>query len=73
MIQFPWLSAFYTTRALLPTMLDRGSGCIVCVTSPASHAVWPNACGYIAARHAMKGFADALRTELKDTGWAWAS
>jgi len=38
------------------------------VTSPASYIVWPNACGYIAARHALKGFAEALRQEMKGTG-----
>ncbi len=68
MIEVPYLAAFYVTRMFLPEMIARGSGQIACVTSPASRMVWPNACGYIAARHALKGFAEALRTEMKGTG-----
>jgi uncharacterized protein len=68
MIELPYLAAFYVTRMFLPDMIVRGSGQIACVTSPASHMVWPNACGYIAARHALKGFAEALRQEMKGTG-----
>jgi uncharacterized protein len=68
MIELPYLAAFYVTRMFLPEMIERGSGQVVCVTSPASHMVWPNACGYIAARHALKGFAEALRQETKSTG-----
>ncbi|MET0687801.1 MAG: SDR family NAD(P)-dependent oxidoreductase, partial [Methyloceanibacter sp.] len=35
---------------------------------PASYLVWPKATAYIAARHAMAGFAEALRADLKGTG-----
>ena len=38
------------------------------MTSSASYIVWPNAAGYIAARQALKGFADALRVEVVATG-----
>jgi short-subunit dehydrogenase len=65
MIELPYLAAFYVTRAFLPEMLARGHGHIACVTSPASYIVWPNACAYIAARHALKGFTEALRAELR--------
>lgn len=34
------------------------------VNSVAADLVWSNAAGYIAARHALRGVADALRTEL---------
>lgn len=68
MIEVPYLAGFYVTRVLLPEMLKRGSGRIVCITSPASHMVWPRACGYIAARHAVKGFAEGLRADLRHTG-----
>src|SRR5262249_49563289 len=68
MIEVPYLAAFYTTRMLVPAMIERGSGRVVCVTSPASYIVWAKACGYIAARHALKGFTEALRADLRGTG-----
>jgi uncharacterized protein len=68
MIELPHLAAFNLTRALLPYMLARGSGAIACVTSPGSYVVWPNANAYIAARHALKGFTNALRSEVRGTG-----
>jgi short-subunit dehydrogenase len=68
MIEVPYLAAFYVTRAFLPKMLERGSGRIACITSPASYLAWPKACAYIAARHAVAGFAAALRSELAGTG-----
>lgn len=68
MMEVPYLAAFNLTRAFLPQMLARRSGTIVCVTSPASYLTWPNACAYIATRHALKGFAEGLRSELHGTG-----
>ena len=68
MIEVPYLAAAYTTRAFLPGMVARGSGKIACITSPASYLAWRDACGYIAARHALKGFAEGLRADLKRTG-----
>ena len=68
MIEVPYLAAFNLTRAFLPYMLARHSGAIACVTSPASYLVWPNANAYIAARHALKGFTEALRSEVRGTG-----
>jgi short-subunit dehydrogenase len=68
MIEVPYLAAFNLTRAFLPNMLARRSGAIACITSPASYVVWPNACAYIAARHALAGFTEALRSEVKGKG-----
>jgi short-subunit dehydrogenase len=68
MIELPYLAAFYVTRMFLPDMIARGSGQIASVASPASYMVWPNACAYIAARHAVKGFTEALRAEMRGTG-----
>jgi short-subunit dehydrogenase len=70
MIEVPYLAAFNLTRDLLPGMLARGSGAIACVTSPASYVVWPHAVAYTAARHAMAGFTEALRAELRGKGIA---
>jgi short-subunit dehydrogenase len=49
-------------------MLARKSGAIACVTSPASYLAWPNASAYIAARHALLGFTEALRADVKGKG-----
>jgi short-subunit dehydrogenase len=68
MIEVPYLAAFAVTRAFLSDMLARRSGHVVCVTSPASYMVWSNACAYIAARQALKGFSEALRVEVAPHG-----
>jgi len=49
-------------------MFARQSGAIACITSPASYVVWPNAAAYITARHALLGFTEALRADVKGTG-----
>lgn len=68
MIEVPYLAAFNLTRAFLPKMLARRSGAVACITSPASFLAWPNACAYTAARHALAGFTEALRADVKGTG-----
>jgi short-subunit dehydrogenase len=68
MIELPYLAAFAVTRAFLPAMIARRSGQVAFITSPASFMVWPNASAYIAARHALKGFAEALRIEMRGSG-----
>jgi short-subunit dehydrogenase len=68
MIEVPYLAAFNLTRAFLPKMIARDSGAIACVTSPASFVVWPSAGAYTAARHALLGFTESLRADLKGTG-----
>jgi uncharacterized protein len=68
MIAVPYLAAFNLTRAFLPDMLRRQSGAIAFITSPASFLAWPNASGYIAARRAVAGLADALTAEVKGSG-----
>ena len=70
MIAVPYLAAFYVTQAFLPAMLARGNGNIASITSPASYLVWPNASAYTAARRALSGFTEALRTEMRGTGIA---
>jgi short-subunit dehydrogenase len=68
MMAMPYFAAFYLTRALLPAMLARGVGRLAYVNSPASLAAWPGAVGYTAARWALRGFAEALRADLRGTG-----
>lgn len=68
MIEVPYLAAFNLTRAFLPEMIARRTGAIACITSPGSYVAWPNASAYIAARHALLGFAESLRADLRRTG-----
>jgi short-subunit dehydrogenase len=68
MMAVPYFAAFDLTRAFAPGMIARGSGSIVFISSPASYIAWPRASAYIAARRAVSGFADSLRSELKGKG-----
>lgn len=68
MMAVPYFAAFYFTRALLPAMLERGSGHLLHVTSPAGFVPIPGAAGYSAARWAMRGFHESLWAELRGSG-----
>lgn len=68
MMAMPYFATFYVTRAFIPEMLKRNSGHIVNISSVASRFVWPGACAYAAARWAVRGFTEALRSDLYGTG-----
>lgn len=68
MMAVPYFAAFFVTQAFLPAMLNRDSGQIINITSPAAFVPWPGATGYTAARWAMRGFTKALQADLADTG-----
>ncbi|HHO76866.1 MAG TPA: SDR family oxidoreductase [Deltaproteobacteria bacterium] len=51
------------TKALLPSMLERGSGHIVVITSVAGKLGTPLRSSYSASKHALHGFFDSLRAE----------
>lgn len=63
----PFFAAFDLTWALLPGMVERGSGRVAFVTSPAAFVAVPGATGYAASRAAVRGFADAVRADLQST------
>jgi NAD(P)-dependent dehydrogenase (short-subunit alcohol dehydrogenase family) len=56
-----------TTRAVLPGMLERGSGRIVNVVSTVAYVPMPGATAYCAAKAAVVAFTNALRGELRHT------
>ena len=56
------------TRAVLPSMLERGAGQLVVVSSLVGKISTPKRSGYSASKHALHGFFDALRAELHDRG-----
>ena len=68
MMAVPYFAAFNVTHSFLPGMLRRNTGHIVNVSSVGSRFVWPGATAYIAARWAVRGFTQALRADLADTG-----
>ena len=68
MAKLPYMAAFHMTRLILPGMLERKSGHIVNVNSPASVLVWGGASAYAASRWALRGFSEALKVDLHGTG-----
>jgi short-subunit dehydrogenase len=68
MMALPYFAMFNVTHAFLADMLKRNSGHIVNISSVASRFVWPGATAYTAARWAVRGFTQALRADLDDTG-----
>ena len=71
---FEWLfginfwGVVYGTKAFLPSMIARGSGAIVNISSVFGLVGWPNHGTYCAAKFAVRGFTEALRHELRGTG-----
>ncbi len=67
-MDLPYLAAFELTRALVPAMIERGSGQIVNMTSAAAYFYFPGANGYGTARWAMRAHTEHLREDLRGTG-----
>ncbi|MBT8047977.1 MAG: SDR family oxidoreductase [Xanthomonadales bacterium] len=56
------------TKAVLPGLLEQGSGHIAITSSVAGKIGVPKRTGYCAAKHAVMGFYDALRAEMAPRG-----
>jgi short-subunit dehydrogenase len=63
-----FLGTIAVTKALVPGMLERGSGRVVVVSSIVGRAPTPMRSAYSAAKHALHGWFDALRAETADRG-----
>lgn len=62
------LAQIALTKAVLPVMVEQGSGHILVTASVAGKVGVPLRTGYCAAKHAVMGFFDALRTEVAHLG-----
>jgi short-subunit dehydrogenase len=67
-MEVDYFGAVMLTKAVLPSMLERGSGRIACISSVAGKYGSPMRSGYCGAKHAMHGFFDSLREEVRDSG-----
>ncbi len=56
------------TRAVLPVMLARGDGLISSVASVVGKLGTPRRSAYAASKHALAGFMESLRAELRGSG-----
>jgi NADP-dependent 3-hydroxy acid dehydrogenase YdfG len=63
-----YLGAVHGTLAALPYMRERDRGVIVMAGSALAYRAIPLQATYCAAKHAVRGFADALRCELMAEG-----
>jgi len=61
-------SAYYTSRAIIPTMIKAGRGHIFNICSIASLQAYAQGGSYSISKFALDGFSKNLRLELKDKG-----
>ncbi len=68
MIDIDYLGVVHTVKAVLPGMIERGSGYIVNISSGAGYVGLFGYSAYGAAKYAVRGFSDVLRAEVKPLG-----
>lgn len=68
MLDINVLGPIALSKAVLPVMLKQGGGTIAVTSSVAGKVGAPLRTGYCAAKHAVMGFFDALRTEIGPLG-----
>jgi NAD(P)-dependent dehydrogenase (short-subunit alcohol dehydrogenase family) len=61
-------AAFYTTRAVLPVMLEAGRGHLCFVASVLGRRGVPNMAAYAASKAAVSAFAESVAAEVKPRG-----
>ncbi len=65
-MQVNFFSAYYLTRTLLPSMIQRKSGHIFNISSIAALQAYPGGGSYSISKFALSGFSKNLRQELKE-------
>ncbi|UQZ33261.1 oxidoreductase [Paenibacillus sp. PK3_47] len=68
MMDVNYMGIVRCTKAVVPNMLERGSGQIVNVASMAGKIGTARSVSYTATKHAVLGFTNALRQELRKSG-----
>lgn len=62
------IGPFLVVRAVLPHLLQRGSGRIVTIGSVADHRIFPGNAAYGASKHGVRALHAVLQEELQGTG-----
>jgi 3-hydroxy acid dehydrogenase / malonic semialdehyde reductase len=68
MMETNFLGAYRMTKAVLPTMQERGKGHIVNVGSVAGHYPYEGGAGYCGSKYAVRAFSEVLRLETVEKG-----
>ncbi len=68
LVEVNYLAPVALTKAILPSMVARGSGQFVVMSSVLGLIGAKRRSGYAASKHALHGFFNALRAELADQG-----
>ena len=68
MLDAPLRSAFHFNHMFVGAMIQRGSGRLLHINSPAGIMPWGGATGYVTTRVALRGLSQALHMDLLGTG-----
>jgi NAD(P)-dependent dehydrogenase (short-subunit alcohol dehydrogenase family) len=63
-----FLGVIAVTNAVLPYMRDNGSGRIINMSSISGKIGFPGLSAYVSSKHALEGYSESLRLELKPFG-----
>jgi 3-oxoacyl-[acyl-carrier protein] reductase len=61
-------AAFFCSKAVVPSMIERGGGCIIAVSSGLSRQTSPGFCAHSTAKSGLDAFARSLAAELGPQG-----
>ncbi len=67
-MEINYFGAVALTKAVLPSMLERGDGHIVVISSLSGQISTPRRSAYASSKHALHGFFNALRSEVYANG-----
>ncbi|KAF0296872.1 Dehydrogenase/reductase SDR family protein 7-like [Amphibalanus amphitrite] len=68
LMQVNYLGQLAVLKTLLPSMLERRAGHLLCVSSVQGRIAIPYRSAYAASKHALQAFCDSLRAEVADRG-----